>query len=265
MSEVKASDDASSGKINPTEQHVARTIIPLDTTGRGFTIGRFKDIYGADCSIQKSSLAEIDALWLGSETGRMHITQEMAAALIPLLQAFVETGELQHSDRVKDGNTTFPMTSESEEGGHINPSSSTEKDMVERAIKEHRETCIVQSVMAGMPAHSGEEVRAALDEADAKLLGVFLSRLSSLEGENERLNDQLNLQGSLISTQERHVAELKAKAASLEGERDRLPKGHVVLEQADNLEGTVSQTVRRPDGTEYERRVDALEAYGEQE
>lgn len=50
-----------------------------------------------------------------------------------------------------------------------------------------------------------------------------------------------------------------------DNERDRLPKGHVILEQADNLEGTVSQTVRRPDGSEYERRVDALEAYGEQE
>jgi len=47
--------------------------------------------------------------------------------------------------------------------------------------------------------------------------------------------------------------------------RDRLPAGHIVLEQADNLEGTVSQTVRRPDGSEYERRVDAEEAYGVEE
>ncbi|MGO7148963.1 hypothetical protein ACCS52_26365 [Rhizobium ruizarguesonis] len=42
---------------------------------------------------------------------------------------------------------------------------------------------------------------------------------------------------------------------------DRLPHGHVVLEQAENTDGRVSQTVRRPDGSEYERIVDSEEAY----
>lgn len=46
---------------------------------------------------------------------------------------------------------------------------------------------------------------------------------------------------------------------------DMLPPGHAILEQADNLAGTVSQIVRRPDGTEYERRVSAEEAYPPQE
>lgn len=43
---------------------------------------------------------------------------------------------------------------------------------------------------------------------------------------------------------------------------DRLPAGHVVLEQAELKDGRVSQTVRRNDGSEYERIVDAEEAYG---
>lgn len=47
--------------------------------------------------------------------------------------------------------------------------------------------------------------------------------------------------------------------------RDCLPKGHVILEQADTMDGRVSQTVRAADGSEYERIVHADEAYGEDE
>lgn len=42
---------------------------------------------------------------------------------------------------------------------------------------------------------------------------------------------------------------------------DRLPHGHVVLEQAEITDGRVSQAVQRPDGSEYERIVDSEEAY----
>lgn len=98
-------------------------------TERGFAVAGFVDRYGKSCSIQKSSLATEDCIWLGIDdpdpkimasqareyglspgdgtgfvpypvpaavhlTTRMHLTQEMAAALIPLLQRFVETGEL---------------------------------------------------------------------------------------------------------------------------------------------------------------------------
>lgn len=94
--------------------------IALDRTGRGFVYGEFKDRYGAVCSIQKSSLATEDCIWLGVtfnlsgkvvDAGRMHLTQAAAAALIPLLTHFVETGELpspaptrrpSHSPDVKD-------------------------------------------------------------------------------------------------------------------------------------------------------------------
>lgn len=75
-------------------------------TNRGFAGGKFKDRYDRDCSIQESSLATEACIWLGMDhevvhpkTGercgaRMHLTQEMAADLIPLLQRFVETGHL---------------------------------------------------------------------------------------------------------------------------------------------------------------------------
>lgn len=72
---------------------------------RGFMKGQFVDRYGEKCSIQKSSIATEDCIWLGCDHerfapdgtacgARMHLTQEMAADLIPLLQRFVETGEL---------------------------------------------------------------------------------------------------------------------------------------------------------------------------
>jgi len=75
--------------------------IKLRKTDRGFIVGEFKDRYGFEASIQESSLATEACLWLGQSNcpkceapTRMHLTQEMAAALIPLLQHFVETGEL---------------------------------------------------------------------------------------------------------------------------------------------------------------------------
>jgi hypothetical protein len=97
---------------------------------RGFRTGTFTDRYGEKCSIQKSSLATEDAIWLGiddakprilcsdavrlgiAEIGnpvgwmpfavpeevlfstRMHLTQEQVKELLPILQKFVETGEI---------------------------------------------------------------------------------------------------------------------------------------------------------------------------
>ncbi len=109
--------------------------IKLKTTVRGFLRGEFKDLYGAKCSIQKSSLATDDAIWLGVNdpdlkimardaitigrkdllnegherlngwvsypvpnqvlaTTRMHLNRKQVAALLPLLQYFMEHGEL---------------------------------------------------------------------------------------------------------------------------------------------------------------------------
>jgi hypothetical protein len=78
----------------------------LRMTERGFMRGDFVDRYGEKCSIQESSLATEPCIWLGQNEGthhhvtgscsaRMHLTQEMAAELIPLLQRFVAQGGLR--------------------------------------------------------------------------------------------------------------------------------------------------------------------------
>ncbi|WP_028987547.1 hypothetical protein [Thermicanus aegyptius] len=92
-------------------------------TNRGFTIISFTDLYGVKCSLQKSSLATEDAIWLGVDdadpkimasktpqggTGwvrydipddvmlytRMHLTRKQAKELVNALNVFIETGDL---------------------------------------------------------------------------------------------------------------------------------------------------------------------------
>ncbi len=75
--------------------------------GRGLLIVRFEDLYGEKCSIQKSSLATQDAIWLGQHQcskcdapTRMHLSRGMAASLASILQCFADTGELMSSPTV---------------------------------------------------------------------------------------------------------------------------------------------------------------------
>lgn len=92
--------------------------LEMEHTHRGFARADFKDLYGIECSIQKSSLATDDAIWLGVSDpkplvcvqgegwqefplpegvecfGRMHLNREQVKLLLPVLQYFVETGEL---------------------------------------------------------------------------------------------------------------------------------------------------------------------------
>lgn len=82
--------------------------IDFDTTQRGFVRGEFLDRYGKTCSIQTSSMMAPKGercLWLGCDellrtvggevlNGRIHLTQERAKELIPILKRFVKTGEL---------------------------------------------------------------------------------------------------------------------------------------------------------------------------
>jgi len=96
----------------------------MDKTQRGFSIENFKDLYGEECSIQKSSLATEDAIWFGidnpdltvfedenmgkylitkmpkhfSVSSRMHLSRAQVEKLLPILQKFVETGELEDYD-----------------------------------------------------------------------------------------------------------------------------------------------------------------------
>ncbi len=102
----------------------------IGKTSRGFALVEFTDRYGAACSLQKSSLAEHDTIWLGVDdakpkimsrdairlglpnpgdgTGwvpyplpdevslytRMHLDREQVKALLPILKRFVKTGEI---------------------------------------------------------------------------------------------------------------------------------------------------------------------------
>lgn len=102
----------------------------LKYTQRGFGNIEFQDMYGAECSIQKSSLATEDAIWFGINDAdpkimksqatkhglkyegemsgwmpfpisedvllstRMHLSKQQVAAIIPILEAFLATGEL---------------------------------------------------------------------------------------------------------------------------------------------------------------------------
>jgi len=75
---------------------------------RGVRIATWRDRYGAPCSIQESSLATAEAcIWLGRDGllsdhrgGRMHLTQDMVRELLPLLQAFVETGKIVYTETI---------------------------------------------------------------------------------------------------------------------------------------------------------------------
>jgi len=90
----------------------------MKTTQRGFKITGFVDRYGVECNIQESSLATEDAIWIGCKDAnpqiltpnngwqkvyipgllcntRMHLTRDQVKDILPFLQNFVETGELE--------------------------------------------------------------------------------------------------------------------------------------------------------------------------
>ena len=107
--------------------------IEIERNGRNFENGKFVDRYGYECSIQKSSLATEDCIWLGIDDAkpqimssdairmglrertfdendngwvkfeipkevllstRMHLTRKQVKELLPILKHFVKTGEL---------------------------------------------------------------------------------------------------------------------------------------------------------------------------
>jgi hypothetical protein len=103
--------------------------LKFSSTSRGFRLIEFADRYGAECSIQKSSLATEDAIWFGTASAepkimaaqasahgidpgdgtgwvpfpiprevslntRMHLTRGQVEELLPIFQHFVQYGEL---------------------------------------------------------------------------------------------------------------------------------------------------------------------------
>lgn len=93
-----------------TERDQKPKTISVKANERGFMSGDFQDLNGILCSIQKSSLATDNAIWLGvhptpsehEKRGygptRMHLNRQHVAALLPLLQHFVDTGELPQGE-----------------------------------------------------------------------------------------------------------------------------------------------------------------------
>jgi hypothetical protein len=79
-----------------------------EKTDRGFTIVEFTDGNDTHCSLQKSSVATEDMIWLGRDeidpkelipgegwiSTRMHLTQNQVKALLPFLIKFVKTGDI---------------------------------------------------------------------------------------------------------------------------------------------------------------------------
>lgn len=100
-----------------------------EITARGFALYTFHESSGEQCSLQKSSAAEEDYIWLGFDkinlktftpygipsswkeyhdedlskifrcdtvvaNTRMHLSRKQVKKLIPLLQKFVDTGEI---------------------------------------------------------------------------------------------------------------------------------------------------------------------------
>ena len=76
-----------------------------ELTERGFVRIAFEDLYGSQCSLQESSLAEERAIWFGVDvpfgekssqrlSTRMHLNQEQAKELMPYLRRFCKTGRL---------------------------------------------------------------------------------------------------------------------------------------------------------------------------
>lgn len=89
-------------------------------TERNFSLITFTDLYKTECSIQKSSLANKDAIWFGVDnpkpqilgvdgwqdikidenimlSTRMHLTRNQVSKLLPILQKFVDTGEITNN------------------------------------------------------------------------------------------------------------------------------------------------------------------------
>lgn len=117
----------------------------LTTTNRGFDVAVFTDFYGSECSIQKSSLATKDCIWLGVDkhfnpenegSCRMHLTRETVRELLPMLQRFAETGELEetsyegHIIRVFAGMYDWCVDDHLYSGGYF--------DSYERALEDAR-------------------------------------------------------------------------------------------------------------------------------
>lgn len=66
----------------------------IDTTNRGFIVITLEDRNGRSYTVQESSLADTNAIWLGTNE-RIHLDIDQAAELAKILNHFVEQGDLR--------------------------------------------------------------------------------------------------------------------------------------------------------------------------
>jgi hypothetical protein len=115
----KLQKKAQEGTSAPEKAVEDSPVYEMRDNGRGFRTTTFKDRYGQECSLQKSSLASEDCVWLGVNdptpkmymagegwqnipmpkgdvllSGSMHLTREMVKTLLPSLKKFVKTGNI---------------------------------------------------------------------------------------------------------------------------------------------------------------------------
>lgn len=76
----------------------------VNRTDRGFDLIEFQDYSDVRCQVQQSSAVGVDGkemrlpdtsfLWVGRETGRMHLSREHVMELIEVMQRWLGTGKL---------------------------------------------------------------------------------------------------------------------------------------------------------------------------
>lgn len=108
--------------------------LTITKTSRGFDLIEFTDRNGVVCSLQKSSAAMEDCIWLGvhdhadDRPDRMHLTRSQVAALMPHLQRFLDEGEIvecgeaseyevEHEQASPSTETGFALSGDSEASG----------------------------------------------------------------------------------------------------------------------------------------------------
>lgn len=120
----------------------------------------------------------------------------------------------------------------------------------------------LRDALEGIAQLSHEEARRALDAAlsDVELRGYLVHDKDNPDG--RYFKQKPSISDDDMREHEIWIEPLYATAA-LGSQLDRLPEGHVILEQADTLDGLVAQTVSVTDtGEEYIRIVHPVEAYG---
>ena len=88
----------------------------LRRTQRGFEIITFHDHYNQACSLQQSSLAFEDAIWLGIAGNRMHLTESQVMDLVERLNAWLLNDD--HSFKFYgESSTDLPTQTEDKKRG----------------------------------------------------------------------------------------------------------------------------------------------------